>query len=154
MYHNKHTFMKNVHNYSNLAQSQLLFHMHQQPLISDQVSDPIMKTIHLAITENAQEWLDLLMDRQTDGLTGPIPIFPDSAIALNDYTPVCYFGSMPGSFYVMTVMLLALFIINLVVLCTSPLLIVLYKPAMISCIIVWHMEIKSLAWSTWMEHYL
>ena len=46
---------KNGHYYSNLAQSQIPFYMHQWPIVSDHSTD--VKKIHLAIMEEYM-WMD------------------------------------------------------------------------------------------------
>ena len=68
-YHNKHSkFMKNSHNYSNLAQSHILFYMHQRPMVPDHdiqyKENP--SGHHGGMCEDGHT--DRLMDGRTDAL--------------------------------------------------------------------------------------
>ena len=65
---------KKIHYYSNLAQSKILFYMHQWPMVLNHA--PNMKNIHPVIMEECKR-MDIQNDRQMDWWTGPI-IFPDS----------------------------------------------------------------------------
>ena len=62
---------KNCHNYSNLAQSQILCYMHQQPMVPNHSTryEENPSTYHGGISN----------DGQTDGQTGSVPIISDSA---------------------------------------------------------------------------
>ena len=66
-YHNKHLkFMGENHNYSNLAQSQILFYMPQQPMVPGHGAQYEEKKIHAAIMEECMR-----MDWQIVGWTEP-----------------------------------------------------------------------------------
>ena len=76
----KHSkFRKNYHNYTNLAQSQNLFYMHQQPVVPDHGTqhEGNPSSHHGGMHEDG--WMDGLTDGLTDRRTGSFPIFPHSA---------------------------------------------------------------------------
>ena len=67
--------MKSCHNYSNFAQSQILFDIHQQPMVPGYGN----KYEGNPSCHHREMCKDRQMDGWTEGWTGPVPIFPNSA---------------------------------------------------------------------------
>ena len=70
-------YEKNNHNYSNLAQSQILLYIHQWPMVSDYDTqyEENPSSHHVRnVRGRRDKWTDWLSDWRT----GPFPIFPDS----------------------------------------------------------------------------
>ena len=77
---------KNGHNYSNLTQSQILFYLHQQPMVPDYCTqfEENPSSHHGRMHDNGHpagwtdRWMNGWPDGQMDRQTEPFPIFPDS----------------------------------------------------------------------------